>query len=82
MPVYTYQCQSCHNKFYVEEALFAKPQKHCPKCLTGIVRRVLPLPVVIFKGPGWYSDENRLAVSKPLISDQSNIPPSDPDRPL
>ncbi len=79
MPVYTYQCQSCNNKFYLEEELFAKPLKRCPKCIIGTVRRVLPLPVVIFKGPGWYSAENRLAVSPPPIPDQ-NDKPSDPDR--
>lgn len=79
MPVYTYQCQSCNNKFYLEEELFAKPLKHCPKCITGTVRRVLPLPVVIFKGPGWYSADNRLEANLPSAPDQ-NDKPSDPDR--
>jgi putative FmdB family regulatory protein len=68
MPIYTYKCQSCNHEFYKNEALFEKPLKQCPKCINGVVRRVPPLPVVVFKGPGWYSTDPESA------SDHTNIP--------
>ncbi len=59
MPAYTYRCRNCGVKFTKNETFFDKPLKHCPKCNTGIVQRVLQLPAIVFKGSGWYSTDHR-----------------------
>ena len=59
MPVYTYRCQGCGGEFKKKEAFFDKPLKRCPECHRGVVRRVPQLPVIVFKGSGWYSTDHR-----------------------
>ncbi len=59
MPVYTYRCQGCGAKFTQKESFLDKPLKRCPECHIGIVRRVLQLPAIVFKGSGWYSTDHR-----------------------
>lgn len=61
MPSYTYKCQRCGAKFKKTEAFFDKPLKRCPECRLGAVRRVPQLPVIVFKGSGWYSTDHRSA---------------------
>ena len=57
MPVYEYRCGRGHEYEKVEG--FEAPAEHpCPHC-GGSSRRQLSLPAVIFKGPGFYSTDNR-----------------------
>ena len=72
MPVYTYKCQSCGVKFTKKETLFAKPLKRCPECHRGIVRRVPQLPVIVFKGSGWYSTDHRSPSGQTSTPGQKN----------
>ena len=57
MPVYEYRCGSGHH-FEKTEGFDAPREQSCPTCGT-VARRQISLPAVIFKGPGFYSTDNR-----------------------
>ncbi|MBI1885311.1 MAG: hypothetical protein HYS09_03185 [Chloroflexi bacterium] len=57
MPIYEYRCPQGHQ--YERSEGFDAPTEHaCPSC-GGTSRRLLSLPAVLFKGPGFYSTDNR-----------------------
>lgn len=57
MPIYEYQCNMGHQYERVE-GFDAPAEQACPHC-GGAARRLLSPPLVIFKGPGFYSTDNR-----------------------
>jgi putative FmdB family regulatory protein len=59
MPMYTYRCQSCGAKSKETQTFIAAPLKRCPECQRDMLRRVLQLPTIVFKGAGWYSTDHR-----------------------
>jgi len=53
MPLYEYQCESCHHRFELIQR-FSDPHAHaCPEC-GGPVKKLLSSPAIQFKGSGWY----------------------------
>ena len=52
MPLYEFECQTCHNRFEKIQSV-KEPDPNCPKC-GGAVERLLHAPAVQFKGSGWY----------------------------
>jgi putative FmdB family regulatory protein len=54
MPLYEYQCQSCHERFERIQKFSDPPVDVCPKCGAGPVNKLLSSPAIQFKGPGWY----------------------------
>jgi putative FmdB family regulatory protein len=53
MPIYEYECESCHHRFELKQSFSAKPQAACPEC-TKKSRRVFHPAPIIFKGSGFY----------------------------
>lgn len=57
MPVYEYRCRNGH--LYEKTEGFSAPVvQRCPTCRAS-ARRQISMPAVIFKGPGFYSTDNR-----------------------
>jgi putative FmdB family regulatory protein len=55
MPLYEYECTTCH-KHTEKIQKFSDPEiTVCPHC-GGELERVLSAPAVSFKGHGWYAD--------------------------
>ncbi|HEY1993736.1 MAG TPA: zinc ribbon domain-containing protein [Edaphobacter sp.] len=55
MPLYEYECTTCH-KHTEKIQKFSDPEiTVCPHC-GGPLQRVLSAPAVSFKGHGWYAD--------------------------
>jgi putative FmdB family regulatory protein len=55
MPLYEYECTSCHRRTEKIQK-FSDPEiTICPHC-SGHLERVLSAPAVSFKGGGWYAD--------------------------
>src|ERR1700748_2603797 len=55
MPLYEYECTSCH-KHTEKIQKFSDPEiTVCPHC-GGHLERVISAPAVSFKGGGWYAD--------------------------
>jgi putative FmdB family regulatory protein len=57
LPVYEYRCANGHY-FDKTEGFDAPREQPCPQCGAMAVRQI-SLPAVIFKGPGFYSTDNR-----------------------
>ncbi len=53
VPIYEYQCETCHHTFEVIQKFSDEPIKTCAIC-SGPVRRLLSPPALVFKGTGWY----------------------------
>jgi putative FmdB family regulatory protein len=54
MPLYEYQCESCHERFERIQKFSDPPVDVCPKCGKGPVRKLPSSPAIQFKGSGWY----------------------------
>ena len=55
MPLYEYECTTCHKRTEKIQK-FSDPEiTVCPYC-AGHLERVLSAPAVSFKGGGWYAD--------------------------
>ena len=55
MPLYEYECTTCH-KHTEKIQKFSDPEiTVCPHC-SGKLERVLSAPAIAFKGGGWYAD--------------------------
>jgi putative FmdB family regulatory protein len=55
MPLYEYECTTCH-KHSEKIQKFSDPEiTVCPHC-AGHLERVISAPAVSFKGGGWYAD--------------------------
>jgi putative FmdB family regulatory protein len=55
MPLYEYECTTCH-KHTEKIQKFSDPEiTICPHC-GGHLERVLSAPAIAFKGGGWYAD--------------------------
>jgi putative FmdB family regulatory protein len=69
MPLYEYECTTCH-KHTEKIQKFSDPEiTVCPYC-AGHLERVLSAPAVSFKGGGWYADGYGNA--KPKTASDSN----------
>jgi putative FmdB family regulatory protein len=58
MPIYEYECRTCHQRFDKLQSINDEPIRVCPNC-GGETRRVLQPVGVIFKGSGWYITDSR-----------------------
>lgn len=53
MPLYEYQCKSCHSLTERIQKFSDPPLTTCPHC-GGELEQLLSAPAVQFKGAGWY----------------------------
>lgn len=59
MPTYEYACKSCKKRYELRESFSAATEHPCEKCKTGVAKRVLHAPRVMFKGSGWYVTDSK-----------------------
>jgi putative FmdB family regulatory protein len=90
MPLYEYECQTCHKRTEKIQK-FSDPEiTICPHC-GGPLQRVISAPAISFKGGGWYADgyasakapssESKSGESKPAESAPAAAPASAPAAP-
>lgn len=53
MPVYTYKCESCQQKLSVVQSMFEEPLQTHDNCGGKLVRLIVSVPVIIYRGDGW-----------------------------
>jgi putative FmdB family regulatory protein len=71
MPLYEYECTTCH-KHTEKIQKFSDPEiTVCPFC-SGPLERVLSAPAISFKGGGWYADGYGNAKPKSSSDSASN----------
>ncbi len=55
MPIYEYQCQTCHRTLEKRQKFSDPELTDCPFC-GGHLEKQFSAPAVQFKGGGWYAD--------------------------
>jgi putative FmdB family regulatory protein len=58
MPLYTYECESCTQRFDVRQSFSDAPLTTCPEC-EGPIHRVIQPVGVVFKGSGFYVTDSK-----------------------
>jgi putative FmdB family regulatory protein len=56
MPIYEYECLSCHKRTEVLQRMNDAPLAACPKC-GGEVKKLISAPSFQLKGSGWYATD-------------------------
>ena len=59
MPTYEYHCESCNRRYDRREGFDAATSHTCDYCETGTAKRVLHVPMVVFKGSGFYVNDSK-----------------------
>jgi putative FmdB family regulatory protein len=59
MPTYEYVCTSCGADFDVFQSMSDAPLKVCPTCGNSVRRKINGGTGIIFKGSGFYKNDNR-----------------------
>lgn len=55
MPVYEYECQSCHEITETWQGISDAPLPSCPAC-RGPVKKIISMSTFALKGGGWFAD--------------------------
>ncbi len=78
MPLYEYQCKSCHSLTERIQKFSDPPLSICPHC-GGELEQLISAPAVQFKGAGWYVNDYAKKSSTPPASgngDKSSSAPA------
>lgn len=54
MPIYEYECTSCHHQFDVIQKISDEPVKECPACHKDTTTKLVSAAGFQLKGTGWY----------------------------
>ncbi|MCL9684301.1 FmdB family zinc ribbon protein [Legionella maioricensis] len=57
MPIYEYECTSCHHHFDLIQKVTAEPVKQCPVCFNNSVVKLVSAAGFQLKGTGWYATD-------------------------
>lgn len=57
MPIYEYQCASCHHAFDLIQKMSDEPAKQCPQCSKETAVRLVSAAGFQLKGTGWYATD-------------------------
>lgn len=57
MPIYEYQCKSCHHHFDLMQKINDEPVKQCPKCFENALIKLVSAAGFQLKGTGWYATD-------------------------
>lgn len=63
MPTYEYECRSCGADFDVFQSMSDAPLTVCPSCGQSVRRKINGGTGIIFKGSGFYVNDNRKSSS-------------------
>ncbi|KTC93955.1 FmdB family zinc ribbon protein [Legionella cincinnatiensis] len=64
MPIYEYQCTSCHHHFDLMQKISDDPIKQCPVCYKDTVVKLVSAAGFQLKGTGWYATDFKNKSSK------------------
>lgn len=57
MPIYEYECTSCHHQFDMMQKISEAPVKQCPQCFEPTAIRLVSAAGFQLKGSGWYATD-------------------------
>jgi putative FmdB family regulatory protein len=56
MPLYEYECRTCHARLEVIQRFADAPKKRCPDC-GGRLAKLISRSGFVLKGGGWYAND-------------------------
>ncbi|MCL5272020.1 MAG: zinc ribbon domain-containing protein [Gammaproteobacteria bacterium] len=76
MPIYEYQCTSCHHHFDLMQKYSDEPAKQCPKCFENTVIKLVSAAGFQLKGTGWYATDfkNKGTTTGESASTKNDVP--------
>ncbi|MCE3045039.1 MULTISPECIES: FmdB family zinc ribbon protein [Legionella] len=76
MPIYEYECTSCHHHFDLMQKISDTPIRQCPQCFEDTAVRLISAAGFQLKGSGWYvtdfKNKNKPAQKKESSSEGSS----------
>jgi len=89
MPIYEYQCSSCHHAFDLIQKMSDEPVKICPQCSKETAVKLVSAAGFQLKGTGWYATdfktqnktEKKTTTSTTTTSDSSEKKTTEPAAP-
>ena len=83
MPIYEYECSSCHHQFDVLQKIHDEPVKTCTKCGKNKAVRLISAAGFQLKGSGWYATDfkNKGKTEQKLNQSDGNASPSAESKP-
>lgn len=57
MPIYEYECSTCHQQYDVLQKMSDAPQTLCPHCHHNTAVRLVSAAGFQLKGTGWYATD-------------------------
>lgn len=73
MPIYEYQCSSCHHAFDVIQKVSDEPVKLCPQCSKETAVKLVSAAGFQLKGTGWYATDFKTK-NKETSTSASTVP--------
>jgi putative FmdB family regulatory protein len=73
MPIYEFECESCHKITEVTQSISAPPLGECPVC-AGPVKKLISQSSFQLKGGGWYADGYRAPANKAAAATETAKP--------
>lgn len=77
MPIYEYQCASCHHAFDLIQKMSDEPIKQCPHCSKDTAIRLVSAAGFQLKGTGWYETDFKTKTKKETSAPVSATPSSE-----
>ena len=74
MPIYEYECSSCHHHFDLMQKINEPPTTQCPQCFENTAIRLISAAGFQLKGTGWYATDYKKSPSpesKPASGSES-----------
>ena len=72
MPIYEYQCQSCHHELEALQKISDDPLEVCPECGASTLRKKISAAAFRLKGGGWYETDFKTGGKKNLAGDDKS----------
>jgi putative FmdB family regulatory protein len=85
MPLYEYECQSCHRRLEIIRKFSDPPLEVCPHC-GGRLEKLISSPAFHLKGSGWYATDYARKGEKPASdraskdTNETTAPADKPDK--
>lgn len=69
MPIYEYQCKTCHHELEALQKMSDEPLKVCPACGVEALNKKISAAGFRLKGSGWYETDFKSGKKKNLAGD-------------
>jgi len=76
MPIYEYQCTSCHHHFDLMQKISDAPAEKCPECSKNSLVKLVSAAGFQLKGTGWYATDFKDKGKQPTTSPTNNAKPA------